>query len=173
MSMTQIALFRKAEIPTKRQLQEAIQNMGYDFKILENLDKKINQDGLNCSINGHQTYFETYLVNIDEIDESWIQKDLSNEDSAISFIWGADFAAAVCIGLISIALIDQSKALIYYMDGQMKYTREMLIEDASQILEELKRQENKNKIDQEVAKHNSANPQKKKSFWNRLKDMFK
>lgn len=173
MSMTQMAFLRKAEIPTNRQLQETIQNMGYDFKILENLDKEINQDGLNCSINGHQTYFETYLANVDEIDESWIQKDLTNEDSTISFIWGSDFAAGLCIGLISIALIDQSKALIYYMDDQMKYTREMLIEDASQFLKELKRQENKNTIDQEIDNHNLTNPHTKKSFWSRLKDIFK
>ncbi|WP_110311413.1 hypothetical protein [Dysgonomonas alginatilytica] len=171
--MTQIALLKKAEIPTNKQIQEAIQNMGYDFKIFENLEKKIDQNGLNCNINGQQTYFETYLVNADEVDESWIKTDLTNEDSAILFVWGADFAAAVCIGLISVVLIDQSKALIYYMDDQMRYTKEMLIADTSQILEELKKQDNSSKTDKEIANSNSANFQIKQNFWNRLKGVFK
>ena len=146
MSMTQIAFLRKAEIPTNRQIQETIQNLGYDFKILADLEKRIDQDGLECSINGHQSYFETYLDNANEIvtEANWIKPDITDQDTAISFVWGADFAAGACIGLISLALIDQSKALVYYMDDQMKYTREMLIADTPQFLEELKKQNNRN-----------------------------
>jgi hypothetical protein len=145
MSMTQIAFLRNADMPTNRQIQEAIQKLGYDFKILNDLEKQIDQDGLECSINGHQTYFECYVDLakhvIDEAD--WIKPDLTNQDIAISFVWGADFAAGACIGLISIALIDLSNTLVYYMDDQMKYTREMLVVDIPQFLNELNKKANK------------------------------
>ena len=143
MSMTQIAFLRKADLPTNDHIQQAIQKLGYDFKILSALEQQINQDGLECSINGQQTYFETYVDTasnaIADNEADWIKSDLTNQDTSISFIWGADFAAAACIGLISIALIDLSSALIYYMDDQMKYTREMFVEETVQTLEELRK----------------------------------
>src|SRR5690606_5621853 len=98
---------------------------------------------LECSINGQQTYFETYVDTasnaIADNEADWIKSDLTNQDTSISFIWGADFAAAACIGLISIALIDLSNALIYYMNDQMKYTREMFMKETAQTLEELRK----------------------------------
>jgi hypothetical protein len=138
MSMTQMAFLRKADIPTNEQIQHTIQKLGYDFKILSELEKQIDQDGLECIINGHQTYFETHVDIADNAitdnEADWIKSDITNQDIAISFIWGADFAAGACIGLISLALTDLSNALIYYMDDQMKYTREMLLADTPQFL---------------------------------------
>ena len=175
--MTQIAFLRKADIPTNRQIQEAIQKLGYDFKIFGDLEKKIGQDGLECSINGHQTFFESYVDIADnvitEAEADWIKPDLTNQDTAISFVWGADFVAGACIGLISIALSDLSNAIIYYMDDQMKYTREMLIADTPQFLEEVNKQTNRNVKQQEVVKTNKTNSQSNNTFWDRLKNLFK
>lgn len=144
MSMTQIAFLKKADIPTNGQIQDTIQKLGYDFKILGGLEKQIDQDGLECTINGHQTYFETYVDiadnTITENEADWIKPDITNQDTAILFVWGADFAAGACIGLISIALTDLSNALIYYMDDQIKYSREMLLADTPQFLAELQKQ---------------------------------
>lgn len=146
MSMTLIAFLRKADQPTNGQIQDTIQKLGYDFKILSGLEKQIDQDGLECSINGHQTYFDTYIDiannTITDNEADWIKPDITNQDTAISFVWGADFAAGACIGLILIALIDQSNALVYYMDDQMKYTRELLFAETSQFLAELDKQMN-------------------------------
>lgn len=172
MSMTQIAFLRKEDIPTNKEIQETIQKLGYDFKILSSLEKQIDQDGLECIINGHQTYFETYIEDSDsaltEHEADWVKSDITNQDTAISFVWGADFVAGTCIGLISIALIDHCNALIYYMDDEMKYSREMLINDTPQFIEELKKQSNK------IEKHQVfINPQTKKSIWNKLKNIFK
>lgn len=177
MSMTQIAFIKKADQPTNRQIQDTIQKLGYDFKILSGLEKQIDQDGLECSINGHQTYFETYVDTAESViadhEADWIKADITNHDIAISFIWGADFAAGACIGLISIALIDHSNALVYYKDDQMKYTREMLITDTPQFLAELDKQSNRNVNHQNPIKPKSANTQAKNTFWDRLKNIFK
>ncbi len=177
MSMTQIAFIRKADLPTNKQIQEVIQKLGYDFKIFDDLEKQIDEGGLECSINGHETYFETYLDEannvISETEAEWIKPDLTNQDTAISFVWGADFSAGACIGLISIALTDLSNALVYYMDDQMKYTREMLIADTPQFLAELNKQTNRNIKPQEVVKPNQTNKQTETTFWDRLKNIFK
>lgn len=175
MSMIQIAFLRKADLPLKRQIQDSIQKLGYDFKILDALEKEIDQDGLECSINGHQIYFETYVDFTDDAisdnEADWIRTDLKDQDTAISFVWGSDLAAGACIGLISIALIDLSNASVYYLDEQMKYTREMLLADTSQFLVELSVQSSKNKNSnhQECVKPNLKNT----TWWGRFKNKFK
>ena len=141
------------------------------------MKKQIDNDGLECSINGHQTYFETYVDvasnAVTENEADWIKSDLSNQDTAISFVWGADFAAGACIGLISVGLIDLCKALVYYMDDQMKYTKEALLADTPQYLAELDRQNKAVQSDQNSLKSDGLDTNAKKGFWDRLKDMFK
>ena len=90
MSMTQVAFLRKDEIPTNKQIQDSIQKLGYDFKILDDLKKSIDQDGLECAINGHKTYFEIYLDNANEIvnEEKWIKPDLTDQDTGNLFRLG-------------------------------------------------------------------------------------
>ena len=169
--MTQIAFLRKVDLPTNEEIQNNIQKLGYDFKILSSLEKRIDQHGLKCSINGHETYFETLTDHTDsalnENEAYWIKQDLTNQDIAVSFVWGADFAAGACIGLICIAVIEESDAMIYYIDDQMQYTKEMLIEDTPQFLAELNKQSN-------TKDHPAAfAPQlKKNSLWNRVKSIF-
>ena len=177
MSMTQIAFVRKADLPKKGQIQDTIQELGYEFKIWSGLEKQIDLDGLECSIDGHKTYFETYVDLADNViadhEADWIKPDITNQDTAISFVWGADFAAGACIGLISLVLIDHCNALVYYMDDQMKYSREMLLADTPQFLAELKKQSNRNVNHQEPVKPKLTSTQTKNTFWDRLKNIFK
>lgn len=171
MSMTQVAFLRKANIPTKTEIEEIIQALGYDFIILDDSEYISDLDGLSCSINGQQTFFETYYDQPAEItnDCNWIAPDLTNQDTAISFVWGADSAAGACIGLVSIALIDRSQALIYYLDDEMKYSREMLVADTPQFLDELEKQK-KNNISQPAV---TKKKPESKSILGIIKDIFK
>jgi hypothetical protein len=175
MSMTQIAFLKKADIPTNEQVQQSIQQLGYDFLILGDLKNHIDQNGLNCQINGQKTYFEVYFDSATEItkEAGWIRTDLTDQDTAVSFVWGADFAAGACIGLISIALIDQCNALVYYIDDQLRYTREMLVVDTPQFLSELEKENNRSQSNQAFPETRTTKSNPKKDFWERLKDIFK
>lgn len=175
MSMTQVAFLRKADIPTKKEIEEHIQGLGYDFKFVEEYDNILEQDGLSCLINGQDTFFETYSDKLIEIigDHEWLKPDITNQDTAISFIWGADFAAGACIGLISITLIDKCQALVYYLDDEIKYTREMLVSDMPEFLNELEKQKSNN-INKRIEPRSTLNKiTEKKSLWDRFKDLFK
>lgn len=167
--MTQIAFLKAEHLPTNKQIQDTLQALGHDFQMLTPLEQQINDEGLECSINGHQTYFETYVSDagktLSEHDADWIRPDITDQNLAISFVWGADFAAGACIGLISIALIDKSNALIYYMDDQMKYSREMLAADTPLFLEDL-RKENEDASHVEKERTNQ-------SFWGMIKNIFR
>ena len=130
--MTQVAFLKKADLPNKTEIEESIRSLGYEFEILDDFENFYGIYGIECTINGQKTFFEIYFNNPNEIisESEFIKKDLTDQDTAVSFIWGADFAAGASIGLISVALIDKCNALIYYMDDEMSYSREMLLNDA-------------------------------------------
>lgn len=118
MSMTQVVFLREANVPTIKQIEEIVQRLGYDLKIGGDPNSKIGNEGLECSINGHETYFETDVARAEDtiasLEADWIQPDLTDQGTAISFYWGADFAAGACIGLISAALIEYAEACLLY-----------------------------------------------------------
>lgn len=173
MSMTQVAFLKKADIPTKTEIEKNIRDRGYEFEILDDFENFHGINGIECLINGHKTFFEIYFNEPSEITNEceWIKADLTDQDTAISFIWGADFGAGACIGLISIVLIDKSNALSYYLDDEMKYSQEMLIDDTPKFLAELEKQ---NKIEQQnISETKTEKPNKKGGFWALIKKLFR
>ena len=123
-------------------------------------------------INGQKTFFEVYFNNPNETiaKSNFIKKDLTDQDLAISFIWGADFAAGASIGLISIALIDKCNALIYYLDDEIAYSKEMLLADTPEFIKELEKQKKYSK--QNHNREIKSYP-KKKGFWGTIKKLLK
>ncbi len=172
MSMTQAAFLKKADLPNKTDIENSIRKLGYEFEILDDFEKFYGIDGIECAINGQKTFFEVYFDQPTEItkDFDFIKKDLTDQDTVVSFIWGADFAAGASIGLISVALIDKSNALIYYLDDEMAYTREMLLSDTPEFIKELKKQKKFAKQNQD--RELKVVP-KKKGFWDGIKKLFK
>lgn len=177
--MTQVVFLKRIDLPTNKQIQEIIQKLGYDFKILSELELQIDEDGLECSINGHETYFESNIDSatnaVNELEADWIKPDLTNQDTAISFFWGADFAAGACIGLISVALIEHCGALVYYMDDEMKYSKEALLMETPIYLTELAKEANTTTSMREQPLMNIETKEQASqiSFWAKLKDLFK
>lgn len=174
MSMTQLAFFKKVDMPTKSKIEENIRELGYDFKILNKIEILYGQDSLNCSINGFETFFEIYFEEPSEIinDLEWIKTDIIDEDVAMSFIWGADYAAGASIGLISVALIDNCNAQVYYLDDEIKYSKEMLLSDTPEFLNELEKEKRRNHQKNVKPSQEIKQAVKKKSFIERIKTLF-
>ncbi len=171
MSMTQVAFLKKADLPTKTEIEEIICDFGYDFEIIDEFESFQELDGLQCKINGQTTFFEVYLNEPNEItqDFDFIAKDLSDQDKAVSFVRGADFAAGAVIGLICVALIIRCNALVYYLDDEIVYSKEMLLSDIPEFLKEVEKQKKYSEKNQNREAKVYPN---KKGFWNRIKKML-
>lgn len=170
--MTQVALLKKADIPTKEEIQTHLCELGYHFKFTDDISNFYGTNEITCSINGHSTTVELYFEEANEILKNWLWLPplVSNPDTIIFFEWGADFAAAACIGLISIALIDLSAAHIYYLDDELTYTREMLIKDTPHYLYELEKQGPNHSDNDEEKPLESF---KKYTWWQKLLKWFR
>ena len=168
MSMTQIAFLNKADLPTKSQIEKSVCELGYEFKIYDNFENFYGIDGIECSINGHKTFFEIYFNHPSEVvnTSDSITTEITDQDTAVSFIWGADYAAGASIGLISITLIEISKALIYYMDDDIKYSKEMLLKDTPKFLKELEKEIKQPELNTTSKLNDNKNLWKQiKSYW--------
>jgi hypothetical protein len=172
MSMTQTAFLKKADLPNKTEIENSIRELGYEFEINDDFENFYGIDGIECTINGQKAFFEIYFDQPSEItnDFYFIKKDLTDQDTVISFIWGSDFAAGATIGLISAALIDKSNALIYYLDDEIAYSREMLLNDTTEFLKELEKEK---KHPKKNTNSETKTNQKKKGFLDRIRDIFK
>ena len=171
MSLTQVALLKKAELPTKTQIEKCINELGYKFEIHDNLEVLKDIDSLECTINGHKTFFEIFYSQPDELikDHGFIKKDLDDQDFVLWFVWGANYAAGASIGLISVALIELCNALVYYLDDEMPYSKEMLIADTPQFLEEL---EKENAISTHHESQVSPKSTTNNGLWSKIKNLF-
>lgn len=170
--MTQTAFLKKADLPNKVEIEKNICKLGYDFEIIDDFENFYGIDGLECKINGQKTFFEIYFEKPSEVADNFefIKKDLTDQDTAISFIWGADLAAGISIGLISIVLIEKCNALIYYLNDEMAYSKEMLLTDTSEFIKELEKQD---KCTEQKQDSETKNHLKKTGFWKGIKDLFK
>ncbi|MBF4517303.1 hypothetical protein IRZ71_13140 [Flavobacterium sp. ANB] len=174
MSMTQLVFLKKADIPTKSKIEEKINELGYEFKILNDFEILYGQEGINCVINGSETFFELYFEKPSEIidDLEWIKSDITDEDIVFSFVWGNDFAAGASVGLISVVLIDECNAHVYYLDDEMKYSREMLLSETPQFLNELEKEEKNKRQRLEKSHLEIKQTEKKKGFIEKIKQLF-
>ena len=172
MSMTLVAFLKKADIPSKAEIEKNIRELGHDFEILDDFENFYGIDGIECSINGQKTFFEIYFSNPIEItnESDFIKKDLTDQDNAVSFIWGADFAAGASIGLISVVLIDKSQALIYYLDDEITYSREMLLADTPVFLKELEKEKKRAEMNSNRERKKTKN--KHPNLWEQIKSIW-
>ncbi|MEZ4802801.1 MAG: hypothetical protein R2797_08500 [Gelidibacter sp.] len=138
--MTLINFVQKDNLPTKIELENKIKELGYKFRFLTEFEQfeNLNQiDSIDCVLNGNEVFIEIYLNPVNEIlsDFPDLKKDLTHKDFAISFTFGSDELVSACINIISIGLIDLSQSVVLYADDEIFYSREMLIQDISYILE--------------------------------------
>ena len=68
------------------------------------------------------------------------------------------------------ALIDRCNALIYYLDDEMVYSREMLLSDTPEFIKELEKQK---KFAEQNRNRDPKIVPKKKGFWDGIKKLFK
>lgn len=140
MSMTLINFVKKNKLQTKIALENKIKELGYDFKFLTDFKKleNLNQiDSIYCELNGNATFIEIYLYPKKEIIFNFpdLKKQFSDKNFGISFTLDSNELVSACINLISIGLIDLSESIVFYVDDEIIYSREMLIQDTSKSLD--------------------------------------
>jgi len=166
MSMTQIAFFNSENAPSSKQIEDHIQALGYNFKFQTQFENISTTNELNCTIEETEGQFvfdiEAPSETLEEND--WINISQNEFNKVIIFNWGADYSAGAIIGLISLALIEFCNSKVYYLDDEMEYTKQMLLDDTPQFLNEIQKHKNR----PQPKSRPITTPKKKKSFWDKL-----
>ena len=140
MSMTTTAFIKKEKVPNRLLLETEIKKLGYDFKFLEDFDK-LDDFGGTCQLEGFNAFVELNGEDKEDILQEYeiTNDNLSDYDYCISFYQGSHDISGACVGILLLVLIDICNSKVIYQDEQVWYTREMLIQDISQYINEGKK----------------------------------
>lgn len=109
--------FIKEDFPTQKELQAAIDALGYGLKIDPELNLEEDEGFSPCTIEGFDDVgFELECGTIDEIfedDEDFVN-ELGERKNYISMSWGGDFEDCLCVMITALAFLKSFNAITSY-----------------------------------------------------------
>jgi hypothetical protein len=113
MANEQYAFLKSGDVPSRDQLQQAIDRAGFDLKLNPEYQPKSDAGFVPCSLNGSDSGVEMYFDDSDELIDSF-RELLQDQDCCISFRWGGDMAECACAMVVSYALAESFGAIVSY-----------------------------------------------------------
>lgn len=141
MSNTQYAFLEKDKVPTQQQWQQAIDDLGFDFKI--QIDPELapfEDEGFSPCIWGEtddDVGFEIFYEPAEDVHEGDedVLSMIGARDYSISFCWYGSMKDCAAVMVASCALAKSFDAVISY-EGEDSEPLEKLISDTQSIIKE-------------------------------------
>jgi len=138
MANEQYAFLMRAEVPSRQQWQDAIDECGFDFKIDPTLEPFEHCGFLPCELMGTEAGVEVYYEVSSELREVFgeVARD---KDCCISFRWGGSAVECASAMIASYALAKKFGAVVCY-EGEDPYEDlGTFLRDTREIIEEAMR----------------------------------
>lgn len=113
MANEQYAFLKASDLPTREQLQHAVDRTGFSLKLDPEYQPRINVGFVPCTLNGIDTGVEMYFDDSVEFIESF-RHLAGDRDCCISFRWGGDMLECACAMIVSYALAESFGAVVGY-----------------------------------------------------------
>ena len=135
---THAFLFRK-NVPSVKEWQAVIVQLGFDLQIDPELKPFEDSRYVPCLLGQTDSGFEIYYESPDELISIYpnIKERIAPRDYTISFRFGHDMAECACVCIASAALAKSFDAVIYYPDDELFYTIEELISEAEHAMADI------------------------------------
>lgn len=127
------AFLKSSDVPTRDQLQQAIDRTGFNLALDPEYQPRTNHGFVLCSLQGIDSGVEMYFDDSDEFISSC--RDLAQDrDCCISFRWGGDLLECACAMVVSVALAEAYGAIVSYEGEPPPETLQQLREETESIL---------------------------------------
>jgi len=119
MANEQFAFLKSSRVPSRDQLQQAIDRTGFDLKLDPAFDPRTNVGFVPCRLNGSEAGVE---MNFDDSAESITDfaAIAGDRDCCMSFRWGGSMQECACAMIASLALATDFGAIVSY-EGEPPY----------------------------------------------------
>lgn len=135
MANEQYALLKSSNVPTRDQLQQAIDRSGFDLQLYSGYQPRASAGFVPCILNGMETGVEIYFDDSDELIEAF--RDYAEDrDCCISFRWGGDIAQGACGMVVSYALAESFGAVVTYEGEPPAETLQELRDETESLVAE-------------------------------------
>jgi hypothetical protein len=113
MANEQYAFLRSSSMPTRDELQQAIDRAGFDLKLDADYQPRTNVGFVPCTLNGKEAGVEMYFDDSKELLDSF-REIAEDRDCCISFRWGGGMQECACAMIVSFALAESFDAIVSY-----------------------------------------------------------
>ena len=139
MSNTQYVFINKSNIPTREQLQRAIDKCGYDLILDPELSLEKDEGFSPCVLNNTPDVgFELLCEPTSDTirDDPDLAEIIGDKDTCILLSWGGSMEDCLCAVIVSYVLVKDFGAITSY-EGEEIDTLESLLESISELLSEI------------------------------------
>ncbi|HEY8139309.1 MAG TPA: hypothetical protein VIF61_15815 [Methylocystis sp.] len=137
MARAQIAYLNREDVPARKPLQAAIQQLGFKLALDDSYEPFETKGYLPCTMDGEDAGFDLRFQHVEEGLSSNLSSAIGGRDTAMKFRWAGDpreqFAAlAVCA-----ALVEKFGAIVHEPEGDRLLALDELLEKARKASESL------------------------------------
>lgn len=141
MSNTQFAFLVPSRLPTRTEIQDSIDALGFDLTLSEDVDLATHVGFLPCVLDGIPgsgfEFFVEPAANIANGDEELMRK-IGGRDLCASMVWRGSMRDCACAMIVGCALARDCDAVISY-EGEPPSPLEVLIAETVAIVHEVRR----------------------------------
>lgn len=129
MSRSQSAYLDRKDVPTRRDLQQALDMLGFKVTIDDTYVPFESSGYLPCTIDGEDSGFTIKFQDVDlEVARAAeLRSRLGGKDVEITFRWGTDPREVVCVMAVGAALLGSFGAIVAGTDDGACYSTDDLI----------------------------------------------
>lgn len=137
MSLTQYAILKKADVPSREIWQESINQLGYKLTLDPDLKPFEDSGFIPCQLNDKETGFEISYDDIINFLYKYphLKNKCSGKDYCIEFNWEGDLNECMCVLITSLALQTNCNAIIYYPHDDLIFYKDQLINEINKCSE--------------------------------------
>mgnify|MGYP003385719863 CR=1 FL=1 len=109
--------FIEQALPSKENLQAAIDSLGFGLKLDTELDLNSDEGFSPCKLNDYDDVgFEIECGTIDELfdEDEAFEKQIGNRKNYISMSWGGNFEDCLCVLITALAMVKSFDAVTTY-----------------------------------------------------------
>lgn len=139
MSVTQTAILRKEQVPSRSQWQKAIDEFRLPFELDPDLVPFDDSGFCPCKLKNKLSGFEIYYDSANEFlgQNETLRNAARDRDYSVTFVWGGDEAECASALIAGAALVKSFGAIIVDDDWNIDVDFESMLADARELMNEI------------------------------------
>jgi hypothetical protein len=133
MARTHIVYLNRRDVPARKPLQEAINQLGFKVTLDDDYAPFETEGYLPCTFDGEDAGFDLRFENVEEDISPEVKFSIGARDVAMKLRWSGDPREQLAAVAVSAALVERFGAIIHEPDHNRSLSLEVLLAKAREL----------------------------------------